>query len=258
MDSKENKANMTRKELLAEYRLSKLKKDEKQPKTNIKNKVSQVARTTIGIEFQPKIRHPVSISCKVDTAKVPSKKAGQSVARSDRMQSSSTHTASVSALYEKLQEAELLAKNNDISVVRSFMQAIPLISDFGHISSKAIYWLTWIKLESAAHEWDKVEALFISANSIVQDMCDRSAISAAYESYKAQANRVLAAKFDEVSRLDENTQDMSSCDEHIKSSEWDDEEDKDRSLLGNLLGYGDNSAESGTGNVEKVMNGLFS
>jgi hypothetical protein len=251
MDSKENKPNLSRKELLAEYRLSKLKKDDNQEsKTNIKAKVNQAARSTIAtqagkVTFKPKNTPMVSAKNLDSTKVLPSKLSQQRrVAKTDKSQLSNQEVIFVATVFEKLQEAELLAKNSDISVVRSFMQGIPLIPDIGHVTSKAIYWLTWIKLESAAHEWDKVESLFTNANSMVEDICDRSAIAAAYESYKTQANLILAAKFEEVSRLDDSSQDMSV---HSTSDECDNL--KDCSLLGNLLGYADHDDDSDQGGM---------
>lgn len=237
MESKENKPNLSRKELLAEYRLSKLKKDEKTEVKTIKKKVSSAARSTIafsttrtsiiyqnhGVKMTERSNSGKNLLGAHHSAALPCAKVAKSQKIKHRVVG-----ANVADIFEKLQEAELLAKSSDISVVRSFIQNIPQVEGFEHIHSKAIYWLTWIKLESNAHEWEAVEQLFARANGLVSSASDRSAISAAYESFKVQANVVLAAKVEAISNID--TPD---------NSEGDSSPAQDRSLLGDLLGYED-------------------
>ena len=206
MEVKENRVNVSRKELLAEYRQSKLKKESQPQVKTLKKKVSSAAQSRLGkpqnVEFsKPQSNRPtkaIEASKQVTSRPLQTlvRKSGSSNFGGQKL----SESASISNIFEKLREAELLANASGIDVARTFMQSIPDNVGFEHITAKAIYWLTWIKLETSYHEWDRVETLFARANCIVTDTSDRRAISAAYESFKVQADAVLAAKFNDVAQ----------------------------------------------------------
>jgi hypothetical protein len=106
------------------------------------------------------------------------------------------------AIQAKLDEADYLNKKHGCHVARAYLEELPKDDECAHFQllSKAIYWLAWIQIERKAHHWERVEKLFLQAESLVRSVVDKKMIAAAYEAFREDADKILDAKMESMSK----------------------------------------------------------
>lgn len=100
----------------------------------------------------------------------------------------------------KMDEAENLAMKHGTHVARAMLEELPKADECSHLEllSKSIYWLTWIKIEQNAHEWERVEKLFLRSEPLVRSAVDKRVIAVAYESFREKADAILEEKMNSI------------------------------------------------------------
>lgn len=100
----------------------------------------------------------------------------------------------------KMDEAEYLGKKHGCHVARAYLEGLPKDDECVHLHllGKAVYWLTWIKIEQEAHQWERAEKLFMQAGSLVRTSAEKSVISAAYNTFREEADSALEAKINSL------------------------------------------------------------
>ena len=157
------------------------------------------ANTPIG-KLKARLREVDSTtSNKENTAKCNKKLFGDTTKKTT---SSIIASSSVSqnAIQMRMEDAESLAKKHGTHVARAMLEELPKDEECAHLEllSKALYWLTWIKIEQDAHEWERVEKLFLRAEPLVRSAVDKRVIAVAYESFREKADALLEEKMNSI------------------------------------------------------------
>lgn len=105
-----------------------------------------------------------------------------------------------SEIKSKLDEADYLHNKHGCHVARAYLEEIPKDDSCTHLNllSNSLYWLTWIEIEKSDHQWERVEKLFLQADSLVRTSLDKKVITAAYEKFRAEADSLLEAKMESL------------------------------------------------------------
>lgn len=111
-----------------------------------------------------------------------------------------THSDFNKEITSKLDEADYLHKKHGCHVARAYLEELPKDDSCSHLQllSKAVYWLTWIKIEQSDHQWDRAEKLFMQAESLVRTPLDKKVIAAAYDTFRQEADSILESKMDSI------------------------------------------------------------
>ena len=112
-----------------------------------------------------------------------------------------TCTADFNKIIEmKLDEAEYLSTKHGCQVARAYLEELPKDDECAHLEllSRAMYWLAWIKIEKEAHQWERVEKLFIQVSSLVRSTIDKKVIAAAYAEFREEADKALECTLNSI------------------------------------------------------------
>ena len=91
----------------------------------------------------------------------------------------------------KLDEYTMLAQTAGIEIARSFIETVPSESNMKDVQSQVLYWLTWIRQESEAAEWEYVTTLFSRSKDFVKSLSGIQAIKTAEEKFLSQHPTVV-------------------------------------------------------------------
>ena len=83
----------------------------------------------------------------------------------------------------KLEEYVMLAENAGIVVARSFISTVPSEVNMKDVEMQALYWLTWIRHEREAEQWEFVSSLFLRAKNTVKSLSGVQAILTAEQNF---------------------------------------------------------------------------
>lgn len=86
----------------------------------------------------------------------------------------------------KLDEYVMLAENAGNEVARSFMIAVPSEAHMKDVENQVLYWLTWIRMEVVAEQWDYIPTLFSKAKTAVKSLSGVQAILTAEQQHLAK------------------------------------------------------------------------
>lgn len=103
---------------------------------------------------------------------------------------------------KKMDEADYLHKKHGCHVARAYLEELPKDDSCTHLQllSKSLYWLTWIEIEKSAHQWERVEKLFLQADSLVRTSLDKAIITAAYDEFRQEGDCILESKMDSLNQ----------------------------------------------------------
>lgn len=87
-----------------------------------------------------------------------------------------TRCPTSSEFKSKLDEYVMLAENAGIEVGRSFISTVPSEMNMKDVETQALYWLTWIRHEGDAEQWEFVISLFVRAKNSVKSLSGVQAI----------------------------------------------------------------------------------
>ena len=107
-----------------------------------------------------------------------------------RMSTLGMRPPSPAELKIKLDEYIMLAENAGIKIARSFISAVPSESNMKNVESQVMYWLTWIRLEGKAEEWEFTNSLFTRAKHSVISLSGLQAIATAEQQFYAERKDV--------------------------------------------------------------------
>mmetsp|Transcript_1879 Transcript_1879/g.2990 ORF Transcript_1879/g.2990 Transcript_1879/m.2990 type:complete len:506 (-) Transcript_1879:130-1647(-) len=197
---------LSRKEQLALYRLKKQAAKEESSKSTVKNKVKTSARTITSkaapdrtlLAEKAKAAGREKVQQGTRIAKVQTKIKNASEKKRANKTSSQPANNDDSKLLSKISESEVLAKSYGIAVARAYMQSLPSQPGCGDAIHKAAYWLTWAKLEQSFQEWERVEEIFSTGDTHVQNIADKKAMAAAYEKFNRDAEETMKDKLKAV------------------------------------------------------------
>ena len=85
----------------------------------------------------------------------------------------------------KLDEYVMLAENAGNEIARSFMIAVPSEKHMKDVENQVLYWLTWIRMEVAAEQWDYILILFSKAKIAIKSLSGVQAILTAEQQHLA-------------------------------------------------------------------------
>lgn len=113
------------------------------------------------------------------------------VDRREKVSKGRTRVPTSSEFKGKLDEYIMLAQNAGNEVARSFIAAVPSEINMKDVESLVLYWLTWIRLEGEAEEWDYITLLFSKAKTAVKSLSGLQAISTAEQKHLANHKQVV-------------------------------------------------------------------
>lgn len=121
---------------------------------------------------------------------VSKKSTAQRTDQKQRMSTLVTRPPSPAELKIKLDEYIMLAENAGIKIARSFISAVPSETNMKDVESQVMYWLTWIRYEGKAEEWDFTNSLFARAKNAVASLSGLQAITTAELQYYAEHRNI--------------------------------------------------------------------
>eukprot|EP01041_Mallomonas_annulata_P006423 gene6423-12986_t len=95
-------------------------------------------------------------------------------------------TFSASELSNKIDEGKMLAKISGIDIARKYFEEIPLEDGMSSICEHSVYWLAWIQVESDAGELEMIKKLYQSALLKIQGKAAVKAVEMAHEKFCAK------------------------------------------------------------------------
>lgn len=135
-------------------------------------------------------RHAATITGGPDIQRVqankPTKESSLNTDRIEKPARTRQRPPTAVELKNKLDEYVMLAENAGNEIARSFMIAIPSENHMKDVENQVLYWLTWIRMEVAAEEWDYIPILFSKAKIAIKSLSGVQAILTAEQQHLAK------------------------------------------------------------------------